>query len=317
MPKRTIYYYAWKMGVLAAFLSFIIILSALQAFAAEKTVGVIMSGNIPYYRDIHRAFAETLESEGLGPGKVEIILQSPAAETMSWLNAARKLVAVGSDVIVAYGAPATLSVMNETSAVPVVFAGVYDPGALGIKGKNITGISSKISVAGLLKIFKSISNFSTLGVVYSENEKDTILQTNEVKSLEADSGFRSVKFNVRKPEDISKIANVEALLLTTGCTAMNCVNNIVGIARKAKMPTATTIGGGESSGIILTMAANPQEQGREAAKSVIKIIKGSKPSSLPVQSPKKINIIINLREATDIGLKIPFDILSSATRVIK
>ena len=291
--------------------------SALPASAAEKTVGVIMTGNIPYYKEIHKAFSETLSSEGLGPGNIEMVLQSPTPEPMSWANAARKLVAVGADVIVSYGAPATLAVVAETTDVPIIYAGVYDPQALGITGKNTTGISSKVPVATLLKNFKSIENFSTLGVVYSESEKDTILQANEVKQLESGFGFRSTRFNIKKREDTSKITNVDALFLTTGCAAMHCVSNIVGIARKAKIPTATTIGGGELSGVILTISANPQEQGREAAKMVSKILKGAKTSSLPFMLPKKIDMIINFREANELGLKIPFDLMTSATKVIK
>ena len=293
------------------------ILTGLPAFAAEKTVGVVMTGGIPYYKELHKAFTEGMAAEGFGPARAEVVLQTPTPETMSWVNAARKLVALGSDVIVSYGAPATLAVMNETSDIPIVFAGVYDPQALGITGKNTTGISSKVPVATLIKNFKSISNFSTLGVIYSDTEKDTLLQANEVKQIEGNFGFTSSKINFKKTEDVSKIKSVEALFLTTGCAAMHCVNNIIGVARKSKIPTATTIGGGDNSGIILTLAANPYEQGKEAAAMVAKILKGAKPSSLPVDQPKKIDMIINLREATDMGLKIPFGLLSGATKVIK
>jgi len=292
-------------------------LTGLPAFAAEKTVGVVMTGGIPYYKELHKAFTEGMAAEGFGPARAEVVLQTPTPETMSWVNAARKLVALGSDVIVSYGAPATLAVMNETSDIPIVFAGVYDPQALGITGKNTTGISSKVPVATLIKNFKSISNFSTLGVIYSDTEKDTLLQANEVKQIEGNFGFTSSKINFKKTEDVSKIKSVEALFLTTGCAAMHCVNNIIGVARKSKIPTATTIGGGDNSGIILTLAANPYEQGKEAAAMVAKILKGAKPSSLPVDQPKKIDMIINLREATDMGLKIPFGLLSGATKVIK
>jgi len=299
-------------------LLFCLFLSAgVSASAADKTIGVVMTGNIPYYRDIHKAFTEGLAAEGLAPGSFEIIQQTPNPEPMSWTNAARKLVAVGADVIVSYGAPATLIVLGETSEVPVVFAGVFDPQTIGVLGKNATGVSSKIPVASLLKNFKSIAPFSNLGIVYSESEKDTVIQANEAKQMEGTFSFRAVKFNVKKPEDVAKIANVDALFLTTGCAAMHCVNNILGIARKAKIPTATTIGGGESSGIVLTIAANPQEQGREAAKMVARVIKGTKPAAIPFQQPKKIDMIINLKEANELGLKVPFDLLTSATRVIK
>jgi putative ABC transport system substrate-binding protein len=292
-------------------------LGTAPASAAEKTIGVIMTGNIPYYREIHKAFTEGLAAEGVGHGAVEIIQQTPNPEPMSWTNAARKLVAVGADIIVSYGAPATLSVLNETSDIPVVFAGVYDPQGIGVTGKNGTGVSSKVPVASLLKNFKSISNFSNLGIVYSESEKDTVIQANEAKQLEAGMNFKSVKFNIKRSDDTAKIANVDALFLTTGCAAQHCVSNILGLARKAKLPTATTIGGGEASGIILTIAANPQEQGREAAKIVAKMVKGAKVASIPLQLPKKIDMIINLKEANELGLKIPFDLLTAATRVIK
>lgn len=287
------------------------------AYGAEKTVGVIMTGNIPYYKEIHKTFTETLSAEGLGPGSAAVVLQTPTPETMAWTNAARKLVAIGADIIVAYGAPATVAVMNETNDIPIVFAGVYDPQGIGVLGKNATGVSSKVPVISLLKNFKSISNFSKLGVVFNDSEKDTVVQANEVKQLEGSIGFSSVRFNIKKTDDASKVGNVDALFLTTACAAMHCVNNIIGIARKEKIPTAATIGGGEASGIILTIAANPQEQGREAAKMVAKVMKGAKASSLSVEQPKKVDVIINLKEATAMGLKVPFDLLTSATKVIK
>jgi len=304
--------YVWTMVVLAT------MCFSPPTFAAEKTVGVIMTGNISYYKDIHKAFIEGLNQEGLfAQGKVDVVVQTPAPETMAWTNAARKLVAIGSAVIVSYGAPATLSVMSETSDIPIVFAGVYDPHALGIAGKNITGISAKVPVTSLIKNLKSISNFKTLGVIINDSEKDSVLQANEVKQLEGSFGFSSKGFNVKRAEDASRITGVDALYLTTGCTGMHCVTNIIGIARKGKMASGATIGGGEASGVILTIAANPQEQGREAAERVAKLIKGASASSLPVEQPKKVDMILNLKEATEMGLKVPFDLVTSATKVIK
>lgn len=310
MKRRNILFYCILTGCLAVILSM-----PIHALAAEKTIGVILTGNISYYKDMHKAFTESLAAEGMG--KMEVVLQTPTPEPMSWANAVRKLVAVGADIIVTYGAPATLVAMSEASDIPIVFAGVYDPQALGILGKNATGVSSKVPVASLVKNLRSISNFTTLGVVYSESEKDTVLQANDVRQFETSFGYKSTRFSVKKAEDIAKIANVDALFLTTGCAAMHCVSNIIGVARKAKIPTGTTIGGGEGSGIILTLSANPQEQGRAAAKIAARVVKGAKPASIPLELPTKIDFIINLKEATDMGLKIPFDLLTTATRVIK
>ncbi|MGW8272735.1 MAG: ABC transporter substrate binding protein, partial [Thermodesulfovibrionales bacterium] len=116
-----------------------------RAAAAERTVGVIMTGNVPYYQEAHKAFVETINREGLfQQGKVDVVTQTPAPEIMAWTNAARKFVSLDVDVIVSYGTPATLAVIKETSSIPIVFAGVYDPAEAGIKGKNITGINSNV-----------------------------------------------------------------------------------------------------------------------------------------------------------------------------
>lgn len=291
------------------------LVSASHVFAAEKTIGVIMTGDIPYYKAIHKAFLEGLSTKGL-TGRVNVVLQRPAPDTMAWVNAARKLVAINADIIVTYGAPATLAVTNETSRIPVIFAGVYDPQTLGIRGENVTGISSKVPVITVIKNLKKILNFSKLGIVFNNAEKDTVRQVEEVKHLEGEFGFQSVRFNIERPSDVARISNVDALFITTSSSAMQYFDNIIGLAREKKIPTATTIGSSEEH-IILTLTADPHEQGKEAAEKVSEILTGVKPSTIPVESPKKIELVINLEAVTAIGLKVPFEVLTSATRVIK
>lgn len=305
----------FKINKILLFLIFVLLLSS-PAHTADKIIGVVMTGDILYYKAVHKAFLDGLSAHGLS-GKYEVVLQTPAPDATSWSNAARKLVAIDSSIIVTYGGPATLAVMAEASKIPVVYAGVYDPQALGITGKNITGISSKVPMASIIKNLKSITNFSTLGVVYSDSEKDTLKQVDEVKNLEGQSGFKSVKFNLKKAGDASKITKVDALLVTTSCNANQCIDDVMGIAHREKIPTVANISGVEEKGAILTISSDPVEQGRTAAEIVTKILGGAKPDSIPPSPPKKIDMIINLKEATSLGLKIPFDILTSATKVIK
>ncbi|MBI5674515.1 MAG: ABC transporter substrate-binding protein [Nitrospirae bacterium] len=301
------------------------VLNSGSVMAADKTIGVIMIPNIPYYEEMHKAFTETLLSEAIAEKKAsssnileaEIIVQKPLPDSISLMNTARKFDAVGVTIIVSYGAPSTLAAVGEQSTIPVVFAGVFDPRGVGISLKNATGISSKVSVSTLLKKLKSISNFSKLGVLYSDTEKDTLLQAEEVKKLEESMGFKSVMLNIKRAQDTAKITGVDALLITTSCPTQYCISNIIDIARKANIPTATLTGTEEDKGVLLTITANPQEQGREAAKLVIKLLKGAKASSLPVVEPGKVDMIINLKEASSMGLKVPFDLLSSATKIIK
>lgn len=280
---------------------------------AKKTVGVIMTGDIGYYQDIHKAFTSALG----GKADIEIVVQTPAPEPMAWTNSARKLVTLGAEVIVSYGAPATLTVMKETTTIPIIFAGVYDPEAMEITGKNATGASSKVSIENVVTMLSKMSEMKNLGVIFNKSEKDTILQVREVKALEGKMGFKLVLMDAVQSSAGNELGGVDAVLVTTSCKVICSVDNIVNAARKAKIPSAATIGGGEKSGIILTVTAKPEEQGAAIAGMVVKVLGGEKPANIPVKKPDKIEIIINMREANASGVKVPDDVLRSATEVIK
>lgn len=298
-------------GLVALLLAGIVSL-CLPVCASAKTVGVIMTGDIPYYQKIHNAFVEGMAGQG-----VEIVVQKPVPNPMSWANAAKKLVVIGADVIVSYGAPATLTTMKVTSDIPIIFAGVYDPKAMNITGKNATGISSTVSIADVIKKLQEITEFKKLGVIFSKAEKDTILQVREIKGIEGSLGFETVLFNVTSKVDKAGISNINALLFTASCSGMYCINEIVEVARRDRIPTAATIGGGEENGVILTIAAAPEEQGRGVAEMVKKVLNGANPSQIPVKEPGKVEMIVNVKEARAIGLKVPPALISSATRVIE
>ncbi|HEB02359.1 MAG TPA: hypothetical protein ENI12_03920 [Nitrospirae bacterium] len=248
---------------------------------------------------------------------MNFLVQVPNPEPMAWSNAARKLVALGVDVIVTYGAPATLTVMKETSSIPVIFAGVYNPDKMNISGKNATGISSKIPMDDLLKKLSSVKKFSTLGVVFNKAEKDTILQVLEIKKLEAALGFKAVLFDARKKGVVSAIKGVDAILMTTSCSAMQQVSEVVKAARQHKIPSAASITGGEEAGILITLSASPDEQGRVAGEMLLKILNGNAISSIAQKTPSEFEYSVNVREAEAQGFSIPDSVKSGATRVIK
>lgn len=281
-----------------------------QAVSA-KTIGVIMTADIPYYQDIHKAFTENLGKD------VEIVIQKPMPDPMSWTNAARKLVGIGATVIVCYGAPATLTTMKETNDIPILFAGVYDPGSISIAGKNATGISSTVPIDKILKDLDGIAKLLKLGVIFSKSEKDTIIQARDLKKNESSMGFRSVLISVGDQVSKEEIKGVDALLLTTCGSGMVNIKDIIDTARRNKIPTAALIGGGENAGIVLTIMADPKEQGAGLADILKKVLGGVRPSDIPIKEPKQIQTIVNLKEAKAMGFNVPADISNSASRVIE
>lgn len=298
----------------------LILFSALPAPAAEKTVGVVMSGNIGYYQDIHKSFSGALAKEGFDFRKVDMILQMPSPDLLSWTNAARKLVVAEVNVLVAYGAPAALATIRETKGIPIIYAGVYDPTAVGATGRNVTGISAKVPVTSLLKYLKKLVPFAKLAVVYNDSEPDSARQAEELVQLEAQYGFQTVKMSVKKPDDVKKLSfagKADAVFMTMSAVANESLDAVVGLARAAKIPTVSQTGGTAEHGVVLSLSPSPLEQGETAARLAAKLLKGENPASLPPEVPRLVELVVNLKEAGAIGIKVPLDLISDATRVIK
>jgi putative ABC transport system substrate-binding protein len=301
-------------------LTIVLVSCTATAGAADKIVGVIMSGNIGYYQEMHKAFVGTLAKEGFDYRKVDTVLQMPSPDMMSWTNSARKLVVADVNVLVTYGAPAALASIKETKDIQIVYAGVYDPSAVGVVAKNMTGISSKVPMTSLLKYLKKITPFAKLAIVYNESEPDSMKQVEELVQLESQYGFQTVKMPIKKVDDARKLTfagKVDAVLISVSAAANEAIDSIVKSAHETKIPTVSQTGGSAEKGVILTLAASPVEQGEAAARIVARLLKGEKSASIPPQVPKLVELVLNLKEANVMGLKVPIDLLTDATKVIK
>jgi putative ABC transport system substrate-binding protein len=297
-----------------------LLLCAAPALAADKTVGVVMSGNVGYYQDVHRAFVGALAKEGFDHRVVDTLLQMPSPDPLSWTNAARKLVVAEVNVLVTYGAPASLSAIRETKSIPQVFAAVYDPSAVGVSARNVTGISSKVPMTSLLKYLKKMIPFTRLAVIYNELEPDSVRQADELVQLESQYGFQTVRMPVKRADEARKLVfagKADAVLISVSAAVNEAIESIVKNAHAAKVPTISQLGGTAEHGVILSIAPSATEQGETAARQAARLLRGETPAGIPAEVPKLVELVVNLKEAGAIGIKVPFDLITDATRVIK
>lgn len=298
----------------------VLLFGATPAPAADKTLGVIMSGNIGYYQEIHKAFEAALVKEGFDHRTVDTFLQMPSPDPMSWTNAARRLAVAEVNVLVTYGAPASLAAIREAKGIPIAFAAVYDPNAVGVSAKNVTGISSAVPITGLLKYAKKITPFTRLAVIYSEQEPDSVRQANELTRLEGQYGFQTVKMPVKRAEDARKLVftgKADAVFISVSAVVNEAIDVIVKTAHDAKVLTISQTGGTAEHGVILSLAPSATEQGEAAAQIAARMLRGENPKGIPIEFPKRVELVLNLREAGELGIKVPFDLITDATKVIK
>jgi putative tryptophan/tyrosine transport system substrate-binding protein len=298
----------------------VLILSAVVADAGDRTIGVVMSGNIGYYQEIHRAFANGLVKEGYDRRKVDTLLQMPAPDPLSWTNAVRKLIVADVNVLVTYGAAASSLAIKETKSLPIVYAGVYDPAGLGIAAKNITGIGSKVPMTSLVKYAKKLGHFTKLAVVYNELEPDSVRQVEELAALENQYGFQTVRMAVKRVDEARALTfagKADAVLITSSAVVNEALDAIVKTAHGSKVPTMSPLGGTAEKGVILSLSPSAAEQGEIAARMTARILNGENPAGITPEAPRSVELVLNVKEATNMGLKPSMDLMTDATRVIK
>ncbi len=290
------------------------------AFAAQKTIGVVFSGDLPRYQEAQKAFMSTLARAGFGQGKVSVYVQTPNPDPMSWTNSVRKFIGIQADVIVAYGAGAATTAVRETGRIPIVFAYVYDPAACGSKRANSTGVSSKVPMVTLLRTMKSIKPFTRLAVLYNPYEKDSVVQWNEVVRNAPALRFSPVGVQVKSAQAAKSIVQKTA----ADCVYVSCSaavgkgeSGIIAAADRKKIPVIAQVSGIAENGGLLALAPSPEEQGADAAMMAAKILKGVPVSRIGMESARKINLVVNLKAANALSIKVPFDVLNAATKVIK
>lgn len=298
-----------------------LIIFVMPAIASETTIGVIMPGEAKYYKDMHNAFMSRLNREGYG-ASVKIIVQKPYPDHISMRNAVRKLIAMDVDLIVAYGAAATYATIDEKANKPIVYAGLYDPLIRDITAKNITGVSMKIPISSLLRYLNEIKDISSLGVAYCMYEQDSVLQLKEIIQFSDQYKFKVETINVQNPYDVIGLSNqilgksLDAILITSSSNASVASPAIMDISRNRKIPTASLLPGHGALPVVALFNA-PEGQGIMAADKAIKIINGIPPHQIKRDSIADIELVFNIKEAINIGLKIPLNLVTEATRIVE
>lgn len=300
-------------------LAVVFVLGAAAHGQAEKRIGVIMTGDIPYYRGMHEAFIAEINKRPAGSEKIEIILQRPFADVISWSNAARKLIAFDVDLIVAYGAPATQAVIQEKSRIPLVYAGLYDPEHAALTGKNLTGCGFKVPLSSIIRYFRSIKTVNTIGIVFSSIEEDSIRQYEAMKGLAEQQNLKTEKIDIRARADLDKLKTkkTDAVFITGSAIAHLWLDDILAILKSARVPAADIMPDTSEAGLLMTLFQPSKAQGQMAAEMVWRILHGEKPDNISAHTFRDTELVFNQVEARHLGITFPIQLLMEATRVVQ
>ena len=295
---------------------------------AEKKIGVLLWSEESRYSDSHNGVMESLKKLGFGEPNVKFTVGNAGGNKAKAAELASKFAAGKMDMVIAHGTTAAVAVAKEIKDVPVVFSMVYDP--IGAKiaedwkssGNNTTGASSMVPMSRLVDTLKRLAPVKKLAVLYTPGEKNSEIQLKELQAVQGDSQVKIVPVPLTRNEEVAQIipevvGTVDAIYLSGSNVVGEMAATIVNLATKAKVITVAHLDDLVAKGALLGVCANPSEVGRLAGKKAANVLKGSKPSSIPIEPLKKLDVIVNMKTAKAGQIQVPPKFLKSATKVIE
>jgi putative tryptophan/tyrosine transport system substrate-binding protein len=317
--------------VLPALILATIQLAGAQQAAKVPRIGVLMVGTEKTTTSL-KAFFQRLHELGYLEGKNIVVEYRYAEGKLERLPAlAAELVRSNVAVIVTSGTPATQAAKQATSTIPIVVGTAGDLVGVGLvaslakPGGNVTGltaISPNLSGKRLELLTGVLPKASRVAVLWYPSQWDD-MEVKQTESVAQALGVQIQSVQVRRPEDFqSAYATMirerarAVIIIQTGFTG-TYRTQLLELAAKNRLASMCDSPVWADDGCLMSYGPNRADLYRRAAVYVDKILKGTKPSDLPVEQPTKFEFIINLKTAKQIGLTIPPNMLARANKVLK
>ncbi len=244
---------------------------------------------------------------------------------------AREFVRKRYDVIVALDEQTVRAAKAATSEVPVVFLHVADPVAGGFvkslshPGGNMTGfVSRPDQLAKQIELFREVvPGLRRPLVLIDPKDPVTRRELTQIRKTASALNLRLVERMVTTRADIErvfrtlKVKEVDGVIVPSSTLRTNHPSLVLRLASDRKLPLASHRKKWVKRGGLFSYSADFVTIGRTAATTVDKILKGAKPADIPVERPRKFDLVINLKTAKKLGITIPPEVLFRATTVLK
>jgi putative tryptophan/tyrosine transport system substrate-binding protein len=306
-----------------------------QAQQTKKVprIGVLAPPSPSFFAPRDDAFRQGLRELGYVEGKNVVIEHRYAEGKLDRLpRLAAELVDLNVDVILTASEFGVLAAKNATTTIPIVFAVTEDAVESGLvsslarPGGNVTGLTVLAADLGgkRLELLKeSFPKVARVAFLWPSGGPRGSVPFTEMEAAAKALGLKLQSLPVGGLDDLEpafeavKRQRVEAVLTYPGPIMNTARERIVAFAAQTRLPAMYPSSEFVEVGGLMSYAPSYVDLFRRSATYVDKILKGTKPKELPIEQPKKFELIISLKAAKQIGLTIPQSVLYRADKVIK
>jgi putative tryptophan/tyrosine transport system substrate-binding protein len=278
------------------------------------------------------AFVQAMRDLGYVLGQNLLIeLRAAEGQPTRFPALAAELVDLKVDVIFAPSTPAVQAAKRATMTIPIVFAVAIDPvgdrliASLARPGGNITGITStalELAAKRLELLREALPGVRKIGVLaypgFASAARALVAMQEAARTL----GVQIQPVEAREDQFDAAFAELSrdrasALVVLPHGTYFRDRKVLADLAAKNRLPTMNEFRPYVDAGGLMSYGADVLDLYRHAARYIDRILKGAKPSELPVEQPTKFELVINAKTAKALGLTIPQSLLLRADQVIE
>ena len=308
---------------------------AARAQQPDRRIGILMSTADDSDGQARvTAFREGLQKLGWTEGRnIRIDYRWAAGDADRMRAYVTEMVRSMPDVILANASPIVAALQQETRTIPIVFAAVIEPVGQGFvanlahPGSNITGFTNmEFSVFGkMLELLKGMApNVTRAAAMF--NPATGFYVPGYLRLFETSSPSLGIELGTAPVRDVAEIEGTIAklghepgggLIVLPDAFTVTHHKVITASAERHRLPVIYAYRSIVGDGGLMSYGPDPYDLFRRAASYVDRILRGEKPSELPVQQPTKFEFAINLKTARALGLQIPDRLLALADEVIE
>ncbi|HQK82911.1 MAG TPA: ABC transporter substrate-binding protein [Atribacter sp.] len=242
-------------------------------------------------------------------------MQSAQGDVATANTIARKFVSDQVDVIVSIATPTSQAAANATKEIPIVFSAVTDPVSAGLvkdlnkPGGNVTGVSDMTPVDRQVEMLKYVfPDAKNLGTVYNAGEVNSVV-TNDLAKVACEKyGMSLIEATVSTSADVaiatqSLVGKVDAIYVSTDNTVVSALETVIKVCQDKKIPLILADPTTLEKGATMALGFDYYLHGRQTGDMVARILKGEKPSDIPVEFANKLVLMVNSKNLEILGVQ--------------
>jgi putative ABC transport system substrate-binding protein len=291
-------------------------------------IGVLQFASHPALDAAREGFVDTLAQAGFKDGeKIKLELQNAQRDMSVARTIAKKFVTDEKGLIYAIATPASQAAAKETTTIPIIFNAVTDPVKAGLvkgidsSGNNVTGVSDFIPVKSQIELLLKIApRVKRLGIIYNAGEDNSRVLVDITRGVAKELKLDLVDATVTNSGEVfaatqTLVGRVDGIYTIQDNTVISGLESVIKVANKNRIPVLVPGVPSVERGGLATIGTSYYNLGKIAGEQALRILKGAKPSEIPVSYAKDFDIYLNQKTADEIGIRFPEDLAKKAKKI--